>query len=293
MIGTVTVISLVLAFIVFVMPLLFLWLHMNLPHLPDFFTPKDFQAEYQNLELTTSDNIKLKGWYIPAKDKKATMIVCHGVAANKSDILKVGMNFHKANYDVYMFDFRGHGASQHAPITYGWNERKDIKAIVDYIKSTGVEEMGIYGLSMGGAIVMQSLPENPELKAVIIDSGFASAQKIMDYRINMVFPGFCIKPLGEITKFYGRNVFKIDLENIAPIDVIDKIDRPILFIVGDKDKTITPDNGQMLYDKAKEPKEIVVMKGADHTQTISDPSFEKVTIDFMDKYLLKKEANVY
>lgn len=288
MVGIITVFIAVAAFVIFVMPLLFLWLHMNLPHLPDFFTPKDFQAEYKDIQLNTSDDINLKGWYIPSENSKGTVLVCHGVAANKSDLLKVGINFHKAGYDVYMFDFRGHGASGNAPITYGYHEKKDIRAILDYIKSTGVEDIGIYGLSMGGAIVMQSLPDSPEVKVVIIDSGFASAQKVMDYRIGMVFPPFCVKPLGDITKFYGNKVFHVDLEKVAPIDVIDSINRPIMFIVGDKDHIITPDNGKLLYEKAQEPKELIVIKGADHTQTISDPTYEQTIVSFMDKYLPKK-----
>ena len=49
------------------------------------FTPENFNLKYENVTFE-SDNLKLKGWFIPAKSNK-TIIVMHGYPTNKADVL--------------------------------------------------------------------------------------------------------------------------------------------------------------------------------------------------------------
>jgi alpha-beta hydrolase superfamily lysophospholipase len=270
---------------VLIMPFLFVYMHIHLPKLPNFATPADRGMKYENIQATTSDDITLQGWYIPNKQDKGTVLVCHGVSANRADVLSVAQKFHNGGYEIYMFDFRGHGESDKAKVTYGYDERKDIKAIVNFMKARGVEKLGIFGLSMGGAIVLLSTPENPEIKAVIVDSAFASAEKVMKYRICMVFPATIANFLYKIGEFYTNLFYGAAINEITPIDIVGNINRPILFIVGSSDTNITPDNGYMLFKKATEPKELYVVEGADHTETISDENYEYRINKFMDTYL--------
>ena len=278
----------ILIFVIFGLPYIFIHCHVYLPKYKNYVDPSKYNIEYEVINVKTEDGINLNGWYMPNKENKGTVLVCHGVGANKADVIQVSVDLYKAGYNVYEFDFRGHGDSDSAKITYGYDERKDIKAMVQYIKEHGADEIGIYGLSMGAAIVMQSLPYNPEIKVAIIDSGFASAEKVMNYRIGMAIPEPVIPVLGSMAKFYTKTFFGVSIDEIAPIEVIDKVHIPILFIVGDSDTNITPDNGTMLYEKANDPKELFVAKGVNHRQTINYPGFDKVIVAFMDKYLLDK-----
>lgn len=281
----VTILVLIGAFVLLVMPLLFLSLHIYLPKLSNTEDPSKYGLKFSDISVKTSDNLNLKGWHIPNEQNKGTIIVCHGVGANRSLLLPVAMTFYSGGYEIYMFDLRGHGSSDNSMITYGFNERKDIKAIVTYLKEQGKKEIGIYGISMGAAIVMLSSVENPEIKALIVDSGYASAEKIMRYRIEKVFPPVITDVLIAITKFYAKLLQNVSIDEIAPIKVIDKINRPILFIIGDIDDLITPDNSKILYEKASEPKELYIIKGVGHNETYLDAGFKKKVIDFMDKNL--------
>lgn len=284
-------VTLIAVFVVFIAPFIFLYLHMHPPRLQNMFQPDNFNLAYEDITVETKDNVKLKGWYIPASDKKGTILVCHGVAANKSDVMQVSLLFNAKGYDVYTFDFRGHGETKEGKVTYGYDERRDIKAIVGYIKSKGVDRIGAYGLSMGASILMLSLPENPEIKVAVLDSGFASAEKIARYRIGMVFPEPILSMLLAITNFYSKTFYNVSLFDISPLQVIDKVHIPLLFVIGDKDTNITPDNGELLYDKANEPKELLVIKDANHTQTINSSLFKEAVIAFMDKYLLASKVD--
>ena len=80
-------------FVVFIAPFMFLYMHIHPPRLQNMFKPSDFGMKYEDLTLKTKDNVNLKGWHIFAKEKKGTMLVCHGVAANKSDVIQVSLLF--------------------------------------------------------------------------------------------------------------------------------------------------------------------------------------------------------
>lgn len=281
-------VTILLLFTFLCLPYLFLTAQINIPRLPNFSSPKNFNANYKDIEIETSDHIKLEGWYIPSEKNKGTIIVCHGVGANKSDVLEVAKDFNTGGYEIYMFDFRGHGDSGDSIITYGYNEKKDISAIINYIKSKGIKKIGMFGLSMGAAITMLSAVDHPEVKAIVADSGFASVEKIVKYRVGKVFPEPFLTILTDMTGFYATNFYKIPFKEIAPINIIDKLNKPVLFIIGTVDTTIPPENGKLLYDKALEPKELFIVEGANHTQTIKDPEYRNVIIKFMDKYLATK-----
>ena len=59
--------------------------------------------------------------------------------------------------------------------------------------------------------------------------------------------------------------------------VVDKIaPRPILFITADDDRLVPPEESRSLYDKAGEPKKLVVLRGYGHYEVYAEPAFSEV-----------------
>ena len=59
--------------------------------------------------------------------------------------------------------------------------------------------------------------------------------------------------------------------------VVDKIaPRPILFIATDDDRLVPPEESRSLYDKAGEPKKLVVLQGYGHYEVYAEPAFSEV-----------------
>ena len=50
-------------------------------------SPTQVGLEFENVYYLTQDDIKLHGWYVPAKNARATLIFCHGNAGNIGDRL--------------------------------------------------------------------------------------------------------------------------------------------------------------------------------------------------------------
>ncbi len=59
--------------------------------------------------------------------------------------------------------------------------------------------------------------------------------------------------------------------------VVDRIaPRPVLFITTDDDRLVPPDESRALYEKAGEPKKLVVLEGYGHYEVYTEPAFGEV-----------------
>ncbi|MDP6705988.1 MAG: alpha/beta hydrolase [Alphaproteobacteria bacterium] len=71
--------------------------------------------------------------------------------------------------------------------------------------------------------------------------------------------------------------------------VVDKIaPRPVLFITTDDDRLVPPEESVALYERAGEPKKLVVLKGYGHYEVYVDPAFTEVmdeTVAWFEQYM--------
>ena len=77
------------------------------------------------------------------------MVLVHGFGANKSGILKYGEGLHDA-FNLVAFDMRNAGRSTGTLTTAGVLERKDLRAIIDWVERTKhPSHLGLLGNSLG------------------------------------------------------------------------------------------------------------------------------------------------
>jgi len=68
-----------------------------------------------------------------------------------------------------------------------------------------------------------------------------------------------------------------DTFSFNPEWVVDKIaPRPILFITTDNDRLVPPEESLHLYQRARQPKKLVVLKGYGHYEVYAEPAFSQV-----------------
>lgn len=92
-----------------------------------------------------------------------------------------GSAMHRQGFSILAIDLRGHGQSSDSRLTFGITERKDIIAAVDWLKQKGFksQKIGVLGVSMGSASVIGAAADDPDIAAVVVDSGYAEVYPIM------------------------------------------------------------------------------------------------------------------
>ena len=225
-------------------------------------TPEKLNLSYENIRLTTSDNLSLSAYYIPASIKTdKTIIVCHGYPADKNDIL--GATFFLAEkFNLFLFDFRNLGYSEGTFCSFGYNERKDLLAAVKWIKNNHPGPIGAYGFSVGGSTILMT--DCPDIKAVVADSSFASATNLIKRQF-AIFPGIMKKPFVWLMKFYVKIFLNININDISPKNKIAEKNIPILLIHGSSDRLISVENAYILYESSnKKTTDLWIIDNAGH-----------------------------
>ncbi len=261
---------------VFILIFTYAILYLNTRH-PRYFlttTPAELGIQFEQISFKSNDQIRLKGWFIPAVNnpEAPTIIIAHGLGASKSDFVNLSGVLCKNGFNVLLFDFRAHGESSGKSCSLGLKEQKDISAAVDYVLSRPDVinfKIGLYGFSLGGATGIIEASNNHKISAVAADTPFASLKRISEDVIKRSYrlPSFPFIPLANI--FY-RLSFNGWMGQVSPSAVIHKISpRPILLISSDVDEMTPLYHAKELFNNAADPKELWIIEGASHGGTIS------------------------
>ncbi|MCJ7432993.1 MAG: alpha/beta fold hydrolase [Anaerolineales bacterium] len=252
----------------------------------DLLTAKDIQ--YQDIELTTRDGVKLSAWYTPPKPalsgvegNGAVILVAHGYGATRPE--DIYLLFASRGYGVLAWDFRAHGKSGGEFSTLGYYEQLDVEAALDYaLAQPDVKHVGAWGGSMGGATVILTAAKRPEIEAVVSDSAYPSLEDVLKFNMPIEF----MQPLVLLSWELSSGA---EMDRVRPVDEIAKINPRAVFIIdGWKDGAVAMNSPYRLYDAAGEPRQIWVEEGVPHLGMIAydRESYIERVIKFFDEYLL-------
>jgi pimeloyl-ACP methyl ester carboxylesterase len=219
-------------------------------------TPKYIGLKFEDIQLTTKDNVNLSAWFVPAKDSdsigKGVILFCHGNGGNIGNRVSYLPIFKDLGLATFLFDYRGYGKSEGQPSEEG--SYKDVEAAWQYLtqeRKIPPQKIIIYGESLGGAIAsyiaQTTAQQNPQNLAagLILASTFTS---ISD-RAAELYP---FLPIRLLSKFSYNSI-----ERLPNIKI------PVLIIHSTEDEIIPFHHGEKNFQVANAPKKLVKLRG-DH-----------------------------
>jgi len=109
----------------------------------------------------------------PAQQAKGIIVMFGGYDSYIEEYFSTMSFFSDAGYDVISFEGPGQGAvleDQHMPMTPEWD--KPVKAVLDYFH---LDDVTLYGISLGGCLVIRAAAHEPRARRVIADDIFSDA----------------------------------------------------------------------------------------------------------------------
>src|SRR5512143_3820363 len=97
-------------------------------------TPRDKGLVYEDVTLTTNDGLLLKGWYRPAHNR-AAIILLHGYGGNRLEVLDRAALLAKHGYGVLLYDERASGESGGDQRTFGWSDVNDVPLALAHLQA--------------------------------------------------------------------------------------------------------------------------------------------------------------
>ena len=217
------------------------------------------------VELKTSDGVKIFAWYSPAPAGRPTVIFFHGnhhtLRSQRGRLLK----WKGAGMGVLLLAYRGYAGGEGAPSEDGLYA--DARAALDWLNAKGVPDGAIvlHGKSLGTGVATKMAVER-KVGAVILEAPYTSIADVAVQR----FPIFPLHWL--IT------------EKFDSLGRIKEIAAPVLVMHGDVDGLIPQEFGRRLFAAANEPKEGFWPHGVGHNDIFDRGGFEKAR-DFIERRL--------
>ena len=230
--------------------------------------PSAVGLPYEDVIINTADNVRLHGWYIPAKNPHGVLLFLHGNAGNMSHRLASLEIFNRIGLSILIIDYRGYGDSNGTPSEQG--TYTDAEAAWNYLtmeRGYADKDIVIFGRSLGGAIAAW-LAARVEPAGVILESTFTS-----------------LKALAQ--KFYPYMPIDLMLRSRYPTEeYLAAVNAPLLIIHSDEDEIIPYEHARLLHAAADNPWELHTMKGGhDEGFLLSGDNYIQTIRNFIKKVL--------
>lgn len=208
-------------------------------------TPEQYFLNAERVTLTASDGVRLSGWLIPRAEQAGdtAIMLLHGYPAAKSDLLPLAAAMH-SHFTTLLLDMRYFGESGGRMTTLGFRERSDVQKAVDLLASRGYTKIGIFGISLGGAVSIMAAAEDGRIGAVAAYAPFSDLGNMADETYSRFGPLRLI--LTEPMFLWAKLFFGGDPRAISPLSVAPRLVKPIFLAHNRTDEQISFRNAQRL-----------------------------------------------
>ena len=201
----------------------------------------------------------------PGSREDRLVLIGHGVTGDKDRPLVAAFaeGLAAKGWPCLRISFAGNGGSEGdfrtATITKESEDLQDvIKQLPDRLR------IAYAGHSMGGAVGVTTASRVERIKVVINLAGMVRTQLFCDREFGMVTPDH-----GDMWDEPGcplSQAYVDDLKHIGDLfDKVSGLKQPLLLIHGTADDVVLPEDSIDAHARAQEPKELVLIEGAEHS----------------------------
>ena len=205
------------------------------------------RGDARDVQLTTSDGLRLGAWYIPARRQADTftVLVANGNAGDRSLRAPLARALANQGFGVLLFDYRGYGGNPGSPSEEGL--ARDVRAARQFLTNEGVpgERLLYYGESLGTAVVAELATEHPPA-GLVLRSPFTDLATVGQIHYPFLPVRVLLKDRFPVAKYVAR------------------VTVPITVVYGTQDSTVPPEESRRSVASVSGPIRLVAVEGADH-----------------------------
>ncbi|WP_391121560.1 alpha/beta hydrolase [Psychrobacillus sp. L3] len=237
--------------------------------------------------IESKNSYSLKAIFVEPLQTNNYVVICHGVTENKINSLRFVRMFERLGFNSVVYDHRRHGDSGGKTTSFGYYEKIDLQSIIEVVRDRAGDNaiIGIHGESMGAATTLLYAGSiKDDANFYISDCSFSDFE---DQVLNIMRQ---TTPLRSSLAIRFANLFLkmrdgYTLNLVSPIDVVDHIEKPVLFIHSLQDDFILPKMTEELFEKKKGPKTLKFFELGAHAKSFNENSeeYEQVVADFLQQ----------
>ncbi|MCW5945763.1 MAG: alpha/beta fold hydrolase [Fimbriimonadales bacterium] len=260
------------------------WSATHPPRSPLFLSPTALGVDAEEVEFD-SEGIPLKGWWTAPESPSAVAVLLHGYVMSRAENAALAVQLHRNGIASLLFDFRAHGKSGGKLTGIGWFESADVIAACRFARERYPNlPVLLIGSSMGSAAAVFAVAEAPDCAdGLVLDSSYSSLASATLGWWNFIGGKAAVAMLAPVVlvswPIVGFNPFKVSVSR-----ALATVKKPVMIIHGEEDDLVLPDHAKRNFAAANEPKELVMIPGASHSEARwLDPSeYERRIVRFVE-----------
>jgi pimeloyl-ACP methyl ester carboxylesterase len=239
-------------------------------------TPADFGLGYREVEVRSSDGLRLSGWWVEGAGSSRAAVLVHGWGADRASrhVLETAADYEEAGFDVLVLDPRGHGASEGDRVTLGYREVRDVRGALSWLEKRGFDPERV--------AVIQAAP-GTGVAAVVEESAYADLPPLLWERLPDVsgLPAWFTPGIFLV----GRLFLGIDPWAVRPVEEARDLSRegvPFMIIHSRNDGVVPFEHAETLAG-AYPGAVFWRLEGYEHVHAYEHPDYRKRLLDFLDE----------
>ena len=230
---------------------------------------QDQQVKWKLRAQDTGQN--LVAFYYPAKKvTNKTIVVAHGYQGSHYTMAPYIRMFHEQGYNVLAPDDRGSGQSSGRYVTFGYPDSRDYLGWLDQVidKNGENSQIGLFGVSMGGATVMMMSGLNlpPQVKAIVEDCGYDTVANELAFQLKQQF-NMPKEPLITLSLWLAEFRVGHNFKKGSSVEALRNNKLPIFFINGQDDKFVPTEMVYKNYHATQGKKQLWVTHDTKHADS--------------------------
>ena len=241
--------------------------------------------------METEPGLFLRGWRVRANGPaRGTVVLLHGHGSCKEAMLGLARLFAEHGYQSLVYDSRACGESGGVFCTFGFYERRDLARFVDAAENRfgSLGPLAVFGNSMGGAVALQAMAEQPRVRCGVVESSFATLREIIhDYMEH--YSGVPFFFVSNLALGRAEQLAHFSADAVNPEVAAARLRQPVLLAHGTADHWIAFRYGERISHRLTASGSLWhPVPGADHADLwkIGGDEYKALVLDFLDRHCL-------
>jgi pimeloyl-ACP methyl ester carboxylesterase len=171
----------------------------------------------EKFSFPTADGSQREGWFFPGLRGAPTIVVCHGYLSQRADVLTLVTALQDHEFNVFLFDFLGHGSSPRGT-TLGYVETAELRSAVQTLSTRddlNVHRFGLWGVDMGGYAALEVATSDPRIAAIAVDDAYVDPRDMV--RIQVARSGLGVVPFVARATDFGFRMTNYQFRKEPPV----------------------------------------------------------------------------